>query len=259
MRRFSLSVATTLASFAMTQLVSAADLPVKAPASPLGASYNWSGIYAGLNAGWGWVRDRGNTFCIDPTGVVNGFGCVSNAIAGPQIDGDGFIGGGQIGYNWQVNQWVFGVEADIQGADIKGSVDIIFNTGEGPGRFVAHEKLNWLGTVRGRVGWAWDRLLIYGTGGFAYGGVDVDQNTIFPTVQYPSSVSMTKTGWTAGGGLEWAFYGNWSGKIEGLYYSLGSISTVGGAVGDATGYFGGKDFDVKGGIIRAGLNYKFFQ
>jgi outer membrane immunogenic protein len=218
----------------MTQLASAADLPVKAPAPPLAATYNWSGFYTGLNAGWGWLRDHGNTFCIDPAGVVNGFGCISNTIPGAQIDGDGFIGGGQIGYNWQVNQWVFGVEADIQGADIKGAVDIIFNTVEGPGRFVAHEKLNWLGTVRGRVGWAWGRLLIYGTGGFAYGGVDVDQNTIFPTVQYPSSVSTTKTGWTAGGGLEWAFYGNWSGKIEGLYYNLASISTVGGAVGDAT-------------------------
>jgi outer membrane immunogenic protein len=245
----------------------AADLAVrpytKAPAMAVEPAYNWSGFYAGLNAGWASIHDNGNPFCVTPAGVLNGIGCNTTNVPGAQIRASGFIGGGQIGYNWQVAHLVYGLETDIQGTSIKGSLNIAgpFNTvgggTSGPASFTADESMPWFGTVRGRVGYAWDRALLYATGGFAYGGVKVDQNTIYPGLMYPSSVSTTKTGWVAGGGFEWAFSGNWSAKAEGLYYNLGSITTSGGAVPAGSLYVAGKTFDVQGVIARAGVNYKF--
>jgi outer membrane immunogenic protein len=80
---------------------------------------------------------------------------------------------------------------------------------------------------------------------------------VFAAVQYPSTASANKTGWVAGGGLEFAFTGNWSGKVEGLFYDLGSITTAGPQVPHFTNFIEGKNFDVQGAIVRAGLNYRF--
>jgi outer membrane immunogenic protein len=261
---------------------SAADLrakPVyKAPPSPpvITPVYNWTGFYAGLNAGWGWINDQGQPFCVSGlTGTLNGPGCFTNNVPGAQIKGNGFIAGGQVGYNWQTSSnWLLGVETDFQGSDIKGSVNIPGPWPAVPGgvgapfagtNFSAHERLSWFGTLRGRIGVVWNGALLYATGGLAYGHVNVDQNTIFgppvtPTfvAQYPSSTSVTKTGWTAGGGFEWALAPTWSAKIEGLYYDLGTVTTSGGAVPPIELVSrGGKNFDVRGGIVRVGLNWRF--
>ena len=212
--------------------------------------------------GWGWLRDSGETFCVNPAGVLNGSGCNAQTATGDQISGDGFIGGAQAGYNWQINNWVLGVEADFQGANIGGSVAASIPLA-GPVPIIvaienANEKLEWFGTVRGRLGVAFDRALIYGTGGFAYGQVKVDQDSA-PVgspgaFQFPSSASVTKIYWTAGAGIEWAFAGHWSTRVEGLYYDLGLITSAGSA---ANGFTVGKNFDVRGGIARVGLNYRF--
>jgi outer membrane immunogenic protein len=113
-----------VSAITLTQMATAADLPRKAPAytPPPPAVFSWTGFYVGGNAGWGWLRDKGETFCVNPAGVLNGPGCNAQTATGDQIRGDGFIGGAQAGYNWQINNWVLGVEADFQGADIKGSV-----------------------------------------------------------------------------------------------------------------------------------------
>jgi len=87
--------------------------------------------------------------------------------------------------------------------------------------------------------------------------VSAASDLIFTRVQYPASISSTKTGWTVGGGLEWAFTRSWSAKIEGLYYDLGSVTTAAGSVPIVTGFTFGKQFDANGGIVRAGLNYRF--
>ena len=255
-----------VSAITLTQMATAADLPRKAPAytPPPPAVFSWTGFYVSGNAGWGWLRDKGETFCVNPAGVFNGPGCNAQTATGDQIRGDGFIGGAQAGYNWQINNWVLGIEADFQGADIKGSVAApiyLVSIVPIPPTVIAienaNEKLEWFGTVRGRLGIAFDRVLIYGTGGLAYGHVKVDQNSVSVgggPFLFPSSASVTKTGWTAGGGIEWAFAGKWSTKIEGLYYDLGSISSAGSA---ANGFMVGKNFDVRGGIVRAGLNYRF--
>ena len=267
MQRLAIALAAIATLIATPAL--AADLnqpPYKAPPTPpLAPVISWTGFYIGGNAGWGWLNDNGSPFCIDPGGALNGDGCDTTNVPGAQIkNANGFIGGGQAGFNYQADVLVYGIETDFQGADIKDSVNIagpfaqVGGGVSGPASFVASERLNWLGTVRGRVGVvAWERSLFYATGGFAYGGVSASQNTIFPAVQYPSSVSETRTGWTAGGGWEYAFAPNWSAKIEGLYYDLGSFSTLGTAVPAGTGFIGGKNFDAKGAIVRAGLNWRF--
>lgn len=260
-KAFALGAVTSLAILGGSAL--AADLPVKtAPyRAPAPLPYNWSGFYVGGNLGWGWNSDNGQQLCTDPAGASFGPGCI--IVSDPSIDADGFIGGGQIGYNWQVNNWVFGVEADIQGADINGSANIagpfpqVGGGNSGNSSWVANETLDWFGTVRGRVGFAWDRALLYATGGLAYGHESVDLTFTGFGAQWPSSASDTKTGWTLGGGVEYAYVDNWTVKIEGLYYDLGTITSSGVGI-PPNGYTAGKEFEFKGGIVRVGLNYKFY-
>jgi outer membrane immunogenic protein len=236
----------------------AADMPVKAPIPLL---FSWTGFYIGANAGWGTLRDEDAPFCIDPAGRLMGTGC--SRVFGGQVRGDGFIGGGQAGYNWQVGRWVLGVETDVQGTDISGS-DVVmgpFGVVGSPvlspaASYTATEKLSWLGTTRGRFGLAFDHLLLYATGGVAYGEASINQNLVFPTtaVAFPSSASATMTGWTAGGGLEYAFLGNWSAKFEGMFYDLGTITASSPRI---TGFVEGKDFKVEGAVARVGVNWHF--
>jgi outer membrane immunogenic protein len=231
-------------------------------------TYNWTGLYVGGNVGGGWIRDSGGSGCIDPTGVRNGPGCQN--VPGGSIDASGAIGGGQIGYNWQVGPtWLLGVEADIQAADIKGSTLLngpftFFGGGLAlpAAQFTASEKLDWLGTVRGRVGATIGSALLYATGGLAYGHAQLSTNLLVPPgpIMFPASASTTKVGWTVGAGVEWGFAGNWSAKLEGLYYDLGTTTLAAGpslSNPGVDGYVRGKDFELHGAIGRVGLNYRF--
>jgi outer membrane immunogenic protein len=246
-----------LAFGALIAPATAADMPVKAPPPPL---FSWSGFYIGGNVGWGTVRDESLPYCTSPAGVLMGLGCTD--VFGGRVRGDGFIGGGQAGYNWQIGHWVLGIETDFQGTDISGS-DVVtgpFNVVglkfQSPAStYNTSEKLSWLGTTRGRLGLAFDRLLIYATGGVAYGDASVSQNLAFPGVQFTSSASSTMTGWTAGGGIEYAFAGNWSAKVEGMFYDLGTITTS--AFTPSTGFGETKSFNVEGAVARVGVNWRF--
>jgi outer membrane immunogenic protein len=245
-----------LAFGAMIVPVMAADFPVKAPPPQL---FGWTGFYIGANGGWGTIRDEALPYCINPGGAAMGVGCTE--VFGGRVRGDGFIGGAQAGYNWQIGRWVLGVESDFQGADISGSTVVTgpFNVVgsrllSGPASYTASEKLSWLGTTRGRLGLAFDRLLIYATGGVAYGDASVSQSLSFPAAALSSSTSSTMTGWTAGGGLEYAFAGNWSAKVEGMFYDLGTITT---SSATAPGFGETKSFNVEGAIARVGVNWRF--
>ena len=215
----------------------AADLPTTksapVPAYAPPPVYNWTGFYVGVNAGVGFW-DTGNVTIFDPE-------------LGPQtrrVDSNtAFVGGGQAGYNDQIGQTVFGVEADIQG--VSGGTS--FNWGKytffGPSN---GGNPGYLGTVRGRLGYAIDRTLIYATGGFAYGELFNGPFT-----------NNTGTGYTAGGGVEYAFSNNWTGRIEGLFVNLDNGSRTRTLVNAGVAYpitsTGGND----GGLVRLGLNYKF--
>jgi outer membrane immunogenic protein len=167
---------------------------------------SWAGFYLGGNFGYAW-------------------GSVDNAWAKPS----GFIGGVQAGYNWQQlnSPWVFGVEADIQGA----SADDTFANWKFSNR--------WFGTVRGRGGYAFNNVLFYGTLGLAFGELRA--------ATFGLSESHTNVGWTAGAGAEYGFARNWSAKIEYLYIDLANSNFV------ITGASHGLSF----GIVRAGVNYRF--
>jgi outer membrane immunogenic protein len=223
MRKVTLALAALLGT---TALAAAADLPSRgyAPAPVYAAPiFTWTGFYIGLNAGYGGDK---NTYSI------NGFGNVASITSG------GFIGGGQIGYNYQFagTAFVLGLEADLQATNIEGKITIL---GIGLG-----SKLDYLGTVRGRLGYAFtDRALIYATGGLAYGRVKTNVANII-------SFGGSNTGWTAGAGIEYALTQNWSLKTEYLYVDLGSKSSL---------LFPGLSVGVKNRehIVRAGLNYRF--
>jgi len=197
----------------------------------------------------------------------------------------GFTGGGQIGYNYQfAPSWVAGIEADIQ--VIASSTDHVnFSTAAigppvspGTPNTALFETANvsrrtdYLGTVRGRFGYLITRtFFIYGTGGFAYGGVNASTNiTQVPSGPFPAfssgSLHGTRAGWTAGGGVEWLFLPRWSVKAEYLYYSLGSasynLSPLFTGTGDAArpiliNAFPHSSTRFNGNIVRAGLNYHF--
>jgi outer membrane immunogenic protein len=200
---------------------SAADLPVRAaPPAPIVAAapiFTWTGFYAGVNAGYGWNTN-------DDDVVIGG-------VTFEADDEGGFVGGGQVGYNYQIGTFVIGAEADIQYADIGGDNDF-------GGILDDDDSDSWFGTVRARAGWAFDRALIYATGGLAYGEI----NNGF------SSSDDVSVGWTIGGGVEYAFTNNLTAKVEGLYVNLEQDDDVPVVVGQEETEFG---------LIRAGLNYKF--
>jgi outer membrane immunogenic protein len=251
---------------AMTVAAAAADMPVPYGKVPPPPEFSWTGLYIGGNAGWMQLEDNGYPFCLDPTGAMQGPGC--DIIPGGQMGGNGFFGGGQVGYNWQASRLVLGIEADLQGTSLKASENIAgpfaivspFPLTTGPGSFAATESVTWFGTLRGRFGVAFDRLLIYMTGGLAMGGVDVTQAHNFSTVQYPSNTSRVLNGWTFGGGVEWAFLDRWSVKAEGGYYDLGTIQTSSAAVPAVPASFVlGKTFETRGAFARAGVNFKLWE
>jgi outer membrane immunogenic protein len=250
------------AAFALGGICSAqaADLAARpyTKAPPIaGPVYNWTGFYIGGNVGYGWGNADTNFASAPLTGADIG------TTLSP--DPRGVFGGAQVGYNWQFGSLVTGLEADFQGSDIKRSVTqspILSTTGAsfGPGSFLtAQEKINWFGTVRGRLGFtATPALLLYATGGFAYGDVGYSANTIFPAIQYPSSLySKTKAGWTAGAGAEWAFARNWSAKVEYLYMDLGSESSIGNPVPPNPPFLLHYNWKTQANLVRVGINYKF--
>jgi outer membrane immunogenic protein len=236
----------------------AADLAVKqAPeyASPP-QIYSWTGFYLGANAG----VSAGTFNTSDQFGLF-GSGDQSRASS------KGFSGGGQLGYNYQLpgSNVVLGIEADFQGSTLQGSYD---NTQVGGGAgWQDGSKVDWWGTARGRIGYAFGSFLPYATGGLAYGNVGTNGSCsvgpgLFSCDQSQGSVSGTHVGWTAGAGVEYAITRNLTFKAEYLYTDLGSVdfqnyfldSTFGGPLASP-----GDDMRTKTtfSTLRVGVNYKF--
>ena len=207
----------------------AADLPrpvYKAPPPVYVAPFSWTGFYVGINGGYGfgsseWSNTGSDTF------EVNG----------------GLVGA-TLGYNIQTGNWVWGIEGDIDASWIKGSDSNPAGGGVCGGTAGCETNVPWFATVRGRVGYAWDRLLPYVTGGIAFGGIKVTPNG-------GTEVSDTNFGWTAGVGVEYAFNRAWSGKLEYLYADLGSVDCPASNCGVDT------NVDFKTNIVRVGVNYRF--
>ena len=259
MKKFLLSSAVLLAT---TALASAADLPRRvvapAPAPIIVPVFTWTGFYAGLNGGWVWsqngTRLRGTTGLLVPQIAL-----VPDRF---DLDDDGFTIGGHIGYNWQFGTFVAGLETDIAYTDLGRSRTIAVPAGVlapvalGPGTITGNTGLDFLGTVRGRVGFAFDRFMVYGSGGFAYGGVDSRVSVDFPGTAFDftsNSDDDFRFGWAAGVGGEYAFTNNLILGVEYLHYELGR-DTV--RVGNN---FVNTDYRTTntGDLVRGRLSFKF--
>jgi outer membrane immunogenic protein len=213
----------------------AADLPTKAPAPLVMAPvYNWSGWYVGLNAGaaFGHAHDT-TTTVFSPTGYFATTSPGAIAIAGDQtMNNTGFTGGIQLGYNWQMNNTVFGIETDFGYMGLRAST-----AASGvypccaPTGFTVNQsaKTDWLWTLRPRVGWASNNWLLYVTGGLAVTQIKGDFlfTDTFATANESASISQTKAGWALGGGVEYGILGGpWRVKVEYLHVDFGSVSTT---------------------------------
>lgn len=274
-------------------------MAVKAPPAPPPVPvFSWTGWYAGVNAGASFGRAKTDfnmdpitvtTATLGPSAVIPGFGQSDTS------EPSGFIGGGQIGYNWQVSPiWVVGLEADFQGSLEKDSVtstrpfDVFFAKSIGSvaplvpvatatGTSVTNytTKIDWVGTVRARLGYVWGdgAVLTYVTGGLAYGKVGFDatstvSGTASPcglgscpfSISHAISHSQVNTGWTVGFGTEGKLLiPGWTYKIETLYVDLGSdpetdetIGSLNASGGLITGHVRFTD-----AIVRLGVNYQF--
>lgn len=243
------STALTTSTALLAGAASAADLrmPVKAPALAPVAPYSWTGCYIGGNAGGVIARFREEI-------SLNG------AFLESKESDTGFIGGGQVGCNWQsAPNWVIGLEGDINYASVKRSRSFAFEVFSEDAAGTQATKLQWLATLRGRIGPSWDRAFLYATGGLAIGGVKssisaTDENGAI----HAGSASDTRFGWTLGAGFEYAFSRAISGKLEYLHFDLGSISypvTLTSGI-NAVPTPWNASARVSGDIIRAGLNIK---
>jgi outer membrane immunogenic protein len=309
----------------------AADLPSRrvAPAPYVAAPvFTWTGFYVGVNAGYGFTdngNNNGSNYGAAPLfaqGPASGGGIAQTLTGGTGMpvystnnrNGDGFVGGGQVGYNFQFGNVVVGIEADAQYADfgknrngaLSGGTDTVtpgvnvaagspnvtyFNTG-----LFSRNSADWFGTVRGRLGYAWDRVLVYGTGGLAFtdsgnNNGSYGSNSI-PTSFFVGNAGSTQAqnaaagnfyasnargqtqrmdniGYAVGGGVEYAFTPNLTGKIEGLYVNFGTtgnnyatnsvvgVTNLGVPVVSPASYGNSRNKDVDFAVVRAGLNYKF--
>ena len=259
-----------LAALATTALgsasASAADLPQRPvyKAAPLmvAPAPAWTGFYVGGNIGYGWGTGAANYNdpALGGSGLPTSFSGANNL--------DGIIGGVQVGYNWQLNNsWVTGLETDFQSADQRASRSFgPFSESEGAFSATLNSKIEWFGTVRGRLGWLVNpTTMVYATGGLAYGRVNASgsftDTFCTPACMWGFNQSSTKVGWTVGGGIEgavpWTTWNlpNWTWKVEYLYVNLGSIS----GSGFDTDFGGPYTWNAKftDNILRIGVNYHF--
>jgi outer membrane immunogenic protein len=229
----------------------AADIALKArPAPPtMDPAISWSGFYVGVNAGWADQGDRRDlTF-------TNSVGNATPPT--PGLRASGGFGGGQVGYNWQRGAAVFGLEADIEGAGIRDNIPTILIVPSAT--LTASRKIDYFGTVRGRLGLAWNNALFYITGGFAYADVENVYliNATTSNSFTPIADKSLQTGYVIGAGGEWLFKPQWSLKAEYQYINLGSY-ILSASVVPANGNFltansTRNDFHT----VRIGLNYHF--
>jgi outer membrane immunogenic protein len=224
-----------------------ADLPLRRvyKAPPAELVFNWSGFYVGGNVGYGWGEAD-----------IGARGLSKNLqLPAERIDAGGFLGGVQAGWNHQIGGFVLGAEVDFSWSDINGDVTSTIVAGKDKGSASLSSSVTWIATATARVGYTWDRFLVYGKIGAAWAHFDYDHSDSVTirrvTTVHHANASETRSGWTIGTGIEWAFWGNWSAKAEYNYIDLGSRTVNFTPVG------GNPDIEQRISVIKAGINYRF--
>lgn len=272
--------ASAFAAMAVTSAASAADLAARpyTKAPVMVEVWNWTGFYIGGNAGYSWGRSNTDVSYFNS---VTGVPIVppAGSITGAGFDMNGAIAGGQIGYNWQSSNWLFGLEADAQWSDERGSAAYrcaatavggvclpgltFLPAGVTGSSLAVNQSLEWFGTVRGRAGvLVTPQVLLYATGGLAYGSIKtsgafagVTPNGV--AVAVAGSSSDTRIGWTVGGGIEGKITTNWSAKLEYLYMDLDNFRAGSFTLAPGSLIAANVDSRFRDHILRAGINYTF--
>jgi outer membrane immunogenic protein len=224
------------------------------PPLPPPPVFTWTGPYVGGQIGGAWGTGNLNAIVFDP---------ITRALFSASI-GDttsGVIGGAHVGYLYQIDQWVLGVEGSVDGTGLRNNAVAVFPVAFGGSILTANTSLDILGTIRGKIGFAWDRVLIYGTGGVAFGGFSTDLSLVgtAPFFIARANPGNNRVGWTAGGGLQYAITNNWSVFAEYRYTNLGSINLNNGFVAaplPGGGFFNGSR-QIRFNQVQAGFSYRF--
>jgi outer membrane immunogenic protein len=224
-------------------------MPLKTPPQAPGPAFSWTGLYLGGEIGGGWATTQ--------TTHVDGNAAFPAGWVNHPVHESGFLGGAYAGYNYQIGQYVVGIDGDYTGADLRGT-----GTDVGPTGFVNtdHDRFNWIATVTGRIGYAVNSWLLYGKGGWAWSGYHSDANTFLAGANVNNgAVSYTRDGWTLGLGTEYAFASHWSARLEYDYvgfrtqnFRVTDVAVAGGAVTtparSATGNLN---------MLKGGIAYRF--
>jgi outer membrane immunogenic protein len=223
-------------------------VPAYAPPPPPAPVYTWSGCHAGAVAGYAWGSS--NRTSVFNTAVANSAGLpITN-----NFDLSGFTGGFDLGCDWQVGVWVFGVEGDWSADNKSGQA---FNLPPFNQTRIQETQERWVATARARLGWTWwDKTLLYVTGGGAWTKVDTSTWSVNNPLNTADIQTHRLSGWVVGAGAEYALGYGWSARGEYLYEDFGSnnqrISTQDGVAGDVS------TFKLVNHVVRAGLSYKFW-
>jgi outer membrane immunogenic protein len=278
----------------------AADMAIKAPPPAPAPAPTWTGFYGGIQFGGGWSDEAVNNNSgndILSAALIAGIDGNAPLLGAPRSLQSGLVGGLEAGYNWQWSSWLLGIETDFSGSSMSGRdiSNAVFAALVTQSETV-EQKTDWFGTVRGRAGWlATPNLLLFGTGGFAYGRVSESANwglnaapgggvgfgagvppfglscgvggkSPNAVICFAGNSSGVRTGWIAGGGLEWLLDQHWSAKIEYLFVDLGTdtvrlVNTPpppsGFPPGTVPASFNAIFHD-RFNVVRLGLNYKFW-
>ena len=235
-------------NYRLWDTLAAAPLPV----DPAAAAWRWTGLYGGLNGGYGVGNTSFREFkYFDPAAppLPGELTHYISSFAGQKVSPQGALAGGQVGYNWQFDRVVVGVEGDAQWGGQKDTA-CAMTCPE-----TLTQQFNWLATVRARAGYADRGYLLYVTAGGAWAGIEETDFFSGGVADYTSTFRTAKGGWVAGGGIEAWLFGNWTGKIEYLHFDLGTIKHSF-PVPEAFFTALGSQSRIRNDIVRVGLNYK---
>jgi outer membrane immunogenic protein len=245
-------VAASALAVALVGQAAAADLPV-GPAyrpAPVLIGYNWNGVYVGANVAWSRAQSNVSwtpnltAFPVDGTTIA--------AASTNRLTSNGVTGGAQAGYNWQAGNFLAGLEGDISFMNNNATFTATVPT------LSESAQMNWLVTVRPRVGYVWDNWLFYATGGWALGKVTFTDAVLSTAGPIGTTFQRDKSGYAAGAGVEYGIVGGWSAKLEYLYVNLGSVNGFMGPGGPAVpSSLIGVNHNMVDQIVRVGINYRF--
>jgi outer membrane immunogenic protein len=245
MKKLALAISVLAISAVSASAADMAPAPVYSKAPVVVApAYNWTGCYLGVEGGGNWGR-TGSTAVTSPTAADVGLPMTN------KYDLSGGLAGGTVGCNYQVSNVVFGVEGDISWTNKSGTAGEIPPFTPTSSNYV---KENWFDTARGRIGYAWDRVLLYGTAGGAFAGTNL---TVCTVAGVCVSDSQNRTGWVAGAGIEFGFLENWSVKLEYLHADFGTKNYINPPVVAGGGTFNTRGVSLTDDVVRIGVNYRF--